>query len=571
MPAVSAPAPEPAAGNCPVPPRRDTLRYIALAEGTAITVATLLVVYLHVHFRQMAGGLWRDEANSIAVASLPSFADTWANLQFDSFPILFFVILRGLAAVFSPDNDAALRTYGLLVGLGIIGALWLNARLFKSRWPVVSLALLGFNPLFIRYGDSMRAYGLGILLLLLTFGAVWRVVESAQPRRWLLAALAAVLSVQALYYNSVLLFAICTAGALTAARERDWKKAAAILGIGAVSALSLLPYMGTIHRLREWNFLVQMPMSLPWMWRTLCDVIGAPDPLGIRVWTPLFLGALALAGWRMFSRRETEAPAPAANRAEWFAGSCLTIGAGCYLAFLKTLNYYTQPWYFIAFLAFAAVCMDVLYGRFAAGAATGWRRLAPVFLLVVFGALTFLQTVENLRERQTNVDLIAGQLSQMAAKDDLILHARWECAITFDRYYRGQTPQMTLPPLDDHRFHRYDLVKAQMMAVEPLAPVWTKISETLRAGHKVWVVGGLLFGRPGGIPPQLPPAWMGPDGRWHGGPYYAVWQAQAGHFLSLHAAAGSRIGVVARQPIRDYENLSLSVFEGWKPDADAPH
>jgi len=39
------------------------------------------------------------------------------------------------------------------------------------------------SPTVFRFGDSLRAYGLAALLLLLLLGAVWKVVEDPKPRR----------------------------------------------------------------------------------------------------------------------------------------------------------------------------------------------------------------------------------------------------------------------------------------------------------------------------------------------------------------------------------------------------
>ena len=86
--------------------------------------------------------------------TLPSFGEVLHFLDYDSFPILFFAVLRGWSGVFGSDNDTALRALGCIIGLAVLGALWFNARAFGIRWPVLSLALIGLNPMLIRYGDS---------------------------------------------------------------------------------------------------------------------------------------------------------------------------------------------------------------------------------------------------------------------------------------------------------------------------------------------------------------------------------------------------------------------------------
>ena len=122
-----------------------------------------------------------------------TFAEMWASLSFDSFPALYFVILRLFAGVPASVSDGSLRVFGAAIGLLVLFAVWLNARWLRLGVPLITLALIGFNPMVIRYGDSIRAYGLGILLALLTIGAMWRLIESFTLRRALVVVVIAVL------------------------------------------------------------------------------------------------------------------------------------------------------------------------------------------------------------------------------------------------------------------------------------------------------------------------------------------------------------------------------------------
>ena len=320
-----------------------------------VGLIALIAVSLHVRFVTHVGGLWRDEANSVQVATLPAFRDIWRCLEFDSFPILFFGLLRGWTAVFGADNDAALRALGLVVGVGILAALLINARTLGARWPVLSFALVGLNPMLIRYGDSTRAYGLGILLLLLTFWAFWRLVDSPSPfgyTKILSTTLLALLSVQCLYYNAVLLFAICAGAIAVAIRLKAWKTVAIILLIGLIAAISLLPYLPMIRRMHEWTFLVNYPVDLAWLWRRVCEVTGSPDPIGVWLWAGLFLVAfLVIAGFGFRHSTPT---------AVLYAGVTCLVALPAYVAFLRVLSYYTQPWYYITLTILVASTFDVI-------------------------------------------------------------------------------------------------------------------------------------------------------------------------------------------------------------------
>ena len=211
--------------------------------GMVAIIGTLLASGLHVAFGVQAGALWRDEVNSLELATVRTFSEMWMNLDYDSFPALFFLVLRQLAGVPASASDAQLRIFGVAIGIMILGALWLNARAFRIGVPLISVALVGFNPMIIRYGDSIRAYGFGTLLILLALAAMWKVVESPTPRRVGLAALTALLSVQCLYHNAILIFAICLGAVAVGFRRRQPKCIILVLMIGGVAAISLLPYL----------------------------------------------------------------------------------------------------------------------------------------------------------------------------------------------------------------------------------------------------------------------------------------------------------------------------------------
>src|SRR6266436_8143279 len=143
---------------------------------------TGIIVCVHGVRLADAGGLWRDEAGAVQLATLPSFKDVISNFPHEAFPLLFPATVRAYAAL-SGGGDAAWRFFGFLVGIGVIGALWWNLWTLRRGVPLLSLALLGFNAAFVQLGDSMRGYGLGTLLMLITVGLVWRVLEKPSAGR----------------------------------------------------------------------------------------------------------------------------------------------------------------------------------------------------------------------------------------------------------------------------------------------------------------------------------------------------------------------------------------------------
>ena len=254
------------------------------------------------------------------------------------------------------QTDFGLRVLGLLVGLAVLGAVWWNSRNFGRRVPLVALVLLGFCPMVLRYGDSPRAYGCGVLLMLLALGAVWRLIE--QPSRWriALAAAAALLSVQCLYFNSVILLAIALGAVAVCIRRRAWKTATIVLGIGAVSALSLLPYLGIMSRLSGWNVLFKSERSFLGILESFHGAVNSPDGYVIWVWAAagvVFLAACVA----MLARRRTPEAAPRQDAALFLlvTGTSAVI---CYVGFLKVLAYSLSPWHYLALVVLLAVLAD---------------------------------------------------------------------------------------------------------------------------------------------------------------------------------------------------------------------
>jgi hypothetical protein len=342
--------------------------------------------------------------------------------------------------------------------------------------------------------------------------------------------------------------------------------------------------------MREWTFMVSYPADLAWLWKRVCEVIGSPDPLGIWLWLGLFVIGLGLAGvfaiarlWHRLARRQAGTmPAPSVSvpregrrgyslpDAVLFASVTLSVGVTGYALFLLALHYYTQPWYYITLLAVVAGGLDVLFGSWPVGA--GFQTL-PLFLrtgrlAVAIALLSFaaLPDWEEMLVRHTNADLIVARLRLLATNHDVLLVARWECAIPLARYYRGPAGIISIPPIEDHRFHRYDLVLREMMTPNPLRPIFARLEKALRTGHQVFIAGPLAFPDRKYPLPDLPPAYRDRAGIWHGGAYDSVWQLQVGQFLGAHASSYRRIAVPVpgSARVQEFETLDLAVATGWR-------
>ena len=148
------------------------------------------------------------------------------------------------------------------------------------------------------------------------------------------------------------------------------------------------------------------------------------------------------------------------------------------------LGYQTQPWYYITLLAFSALCFEIIFAR---------ALLARAIFALAFVSITFFPGRRALHQRQTNMDLVAARLEQLAAPQDFIIAQPISLWNNAPPLLSRRGTYRNVPPLSDLRTHRADLLVDQMMATEPLAPLGKKWNQTLRNGHTVWLVGSVPF------------------------------------------------------------------------------
>jgi len=527
-------------------------REIEWVIGALITVAG---VYLHwVNFRS-AGALWRDEAGVVRIATLPTIREMWSNVGHESCPILFPALLRTWSFTVG-GADPALRVMGFIVGLLVLGAVWLNGWFFHRSAPLVALSLLAVNASVVRWGDSLRAYGLASVLMLLALATGWRFAREPSLKRWLVAGLVAVISVQNLFQNSFLLLAVCAAAAAVRMRRRDFKNALAALAIGVPAAVSLLPYSAMIREAQDWSVLSQIGFLSPLIWTNL-SLAMAPTLAWLR-WLWIALAILAIA--RCVIRVLPDAAEDDADTAAFFAGTALMGALICFLIFLRLAKMPTQVWYFLPLTIFAAVCIDAALANWPAR----WQFWRCAFAILALVCLPGAR--ELITYRQTNMDLVADVLRKRADAHDLIIVHPWTFGVSFDRQYSGPTPWTTVPPLADHRFHRYDLFKAKMILENPAQPVCDRIAATLHAGNHVWLIGDVPLSQT--PPPQIEPAPNNPWG-WLDDPYSDVWGAQIGYFVAIHATEGEVVPIPSSNPVSPLENVQVVSVAGWQETSAA--
>ncbi|HTB84633.1 MAG TPA: hypothetical protein VK742_13335 [Candidatus Sulfotelmatobacter sp.] len=536
--------------------------FLRQPEFLAAAGITLVIVAFHFYFLLHAGGFWRDEVNLLNVANQNSLS----GLAHDSFPVLMPLLVKIWYAIGLGSADVNLRMLGVFVGLGSVTALWVAGMAARRTPPVVALVLFTLNSTVISYGDELRAYGLGSLTTALLFAAAVFLLKQPDWKRAGVFALCAILSVQSLFHNAVLVGAICLGAIAVYIRNKNFPAALKVFIGGLCAAISLLPYSHNFISGRETTVVLRTGFSWTKFFGELKTAVGFPLAQFEWLWVLLALLAIFLAIKVLF--RKTEAKVPEENCSDsdlrLLTGATIFFALAGFLGFLQFTALPGQPWYFLPLMILMAIGFDVTLATF---------QNKTKFLVLILALVTFFIslpfTKADLNYRFTNIDTWAVALSGEAKPNDYIVVSPWFTGITFAHYFHGAAGWNTLPPLPRHNDHCYDLVQGQMNTTNALAPVLEQITTALRGGHRVWflcpadfVKASLGMSAP---PPDLPAPPL-PQTGWLDEPYSGMWTGQTIYFLAHHAKSFNE----ASNPDsarRTGENSGLFMIEGWKDEA----
>jgi MFS family permease len=504
-----------------------------------------------------AGALWRDECSAVQLATMPTLDDLLQNFHHETFPPFSPIILRAYAAVFG-TSDISFRALGFVIGMLVLAALWLNARLLTKTAPLMSLALLGLNSTFLIWGTSIRGYGLATFAVLLLFGLAGKMLLEPNGLRIAAVLIASVAAVQLLLYNFVFLTAIALATATVCMTRRQRRLAIAMIAILCASAVSILPYAGPFFAENQSTIIFRGPVEFGWFWQQLRLALGDPVEVMTVWWVALFVVLISAAAARLYLIRSRK-PLPEYDLLLY--GALVAVASIIfYFVFLKVLSYRTREWYYLVVLAVLAVAIDLLAANLAR---IKWVRVAR--LVVVIAAVLGMPFAVwgKVIQRHTNMDAVARKLEEVAQPRDLIVVNPWYLGVSFNWYYHGATTWVTCPTMPYHRGHRFDLVKAKMMSFTPIDDLREMIGATLQSNNRVWFVGGVIILPPDRMAIVLPPA-PNTEFGWSGDAYSESWSQQLGDLLRRRATSGEFVPISTPGPINELEDVPLFVAQGWR-------
>lgn len=129
--------------------------------------------------------VWMDEAFSALITQLDG-SRFLAALQLESNPPLYFVLLKGFAAIFG-YSATAMRALSVVISVGTVAVvLFYGARLVGQRFAMGAGLLLALSPYSLYYAQEARGYSLLFLLVLVAILSAYDAITTRSKKAiWL--------------------------------------------------------------------------------------------------------------------------------------------------------------------------------------------------------------------------------------------------------------------------------------------------------------------------------------------------------------------------------------------------
>jgi len=521
-------------------------------ESITAILLSAVVLFLLIARATHAGGLWRDESDSAQLALMPTWGEMLEQRQFTSFPVLFSAVIRVYATLFG-TSDISFRCFGLMVGVAFICTVWWHSRTLFNQAPLLSLALIGLNITFLTVGTSIRGYGLGSVLMVFAFMLTAKLLLQPTARWFGAVFLVYLASMQCLFFDGVLVPAMALAAAIVWVSRGRLKLAVALTGAVAICLITYIPYIKTLSRTAVWGAVQRFPPSFEMLWNHLNAACGPPSWIMPYAWHIIFLASVIGAVWRLKVIWRHQPGFESSLLLFGLLTSLISIVG--YAIFLLWLQTFHRPRYYLALICLIALSVDLIIANLSR---FHWIRITRVAFVIALVILLPWTVWPQIILRETNVDLVAEMIHRQAGPNDLVVVNPWFLGVSFNRYYHGPARWMTVPEINDHQTHRYDLLREKMMSAGPIDDVVDAIKQTLKSGNRVWLTSAQIP-PPGQSSLVLPPA---TDSQFRAG-YETSWSQQIGTLVQQHAASGQFFDPPGAM-VNEVERVPLWVLQGWR-------
>lgn len=484
------------------------------------------------------GAFWLDEVDSIGAATRP-WPAMWRALEQSSMPLGHHLLLAGWLALFGDvPREVSLRLLGFLISVGTLAAVWRFTLRHAQRPPLFFGLLFFLAPTVVRSMGTIRPYGLSALILLLLTDELLRQLRQENPRRLWLCSLLALLAIHN-HYLSVVAIVLLAAAACMAGGKSAWRPALAML----LPLLTMAIYLPILRVSAQWLAFIKTD-QIRWQgpWEALIKLLAMEHTLPLYLWA----AGLFMVLWGLAFNLHRLAP----TVMRFHLAILLLLPAGCAL-FLVLQRTNFSPWYLIPALTVSVACLECLVPHQVVAA----RReiMAALLLVPVMVAVQLFYAVNPLSQPQSTLDRSAAFVKREVSSEDLIVVRSFYNAVGWNYYFGDHHSWRSVPPITDASMLRFDLLQqAQQGDGEPMNQLLADCKRTLRAGHRVFLIGAtsLPHGQPGGKQKRR-----------------QEWEGALVELLDRHPTRSRHMvfGDFTDGAKTYYENAPVNIFSGWRP------
>ena len=426
-------------------------------------------------------GLWRDEAQALNIASLPSLAEITRFLYaHESHPPLFYY-LEHFVGRLTGDATGGMGVVLLLASIALIPAVWWLASLSQVRGAApVAAALIAVSVPLAFFAVQLRPYALLSLAMVIGAGAILqdRVTPAAHWRA-LWAAMA--LGLIYLHHAGTMIVAAQLITAFLLVRPAGhqggqwwrWAPAVGAVALGAVPALVMLA-----HQSVSAAYLSRYPIA---MWLPALPLRGLIILFRLASGLDVLGAAVCL-----LSRPRSAGPGIAEDTPQdqvRFAGAMFLVTIGL----LAAASYRSNLLVPYVVLAVAPLGMAAA-GIMIANAAMRRQRWRSVILAEAAVACVGLSTLAFVGNGKTDTDLMARYVAAEGRPDDLIILAPGALGPSFNRYFAGRQEQIDYPVMGPVARYEFDHDFGRVASLASLRSAFAAIASACRAGRRVWLI-----------------------------------------------------------------------------------
>jgi hypothetical protein len=437
--------------------------------------------------------LWRDEAQYVAVASLP---DPGAILSFlyhhESHPPLFY-LLGYAGGKLSGSVEASVGALVLVASvLTIVAVYWLTASAFSRLGGLIASAGTAFSVPLVLHSVQARPYALLALLFVASTAGLW-LFWSRRSRRgligWVLASLAALYT----HHVAVLLMAgqvLIVAWMLVrrsfpeGGQRRDLVRASSVVALGWLPGAWLL-----VHQMATSGYPAQRPIEFDGPPRMFLHVaMGYPFELLL----PMIVAA-ALCVVRFHRAR---LPRPSSARVVQPDARVLLLGAApCFLLLTVIGTYRSQLLTPHVMLASVPLGMVLFGGHVASLVEHGHRWRAAIWLEVGV-VLATLSLLFQIGYAESSVQPVAEGISAEAGSSDLLLLSPGVFGASFNRYFAGSNSQINFPYEGKVMMYPFDGDFDKLADPVRFRRALDSLYLARQSGRRVWLISDARWIRP---------------------------------------------------------------------------